>query len=122
MCGYRTKNRRIWEFKSMKIVFCSLALLISSMNVAAASITSKVTKVGCHIDRNMCFVYIEAPIQSSCSLNDNSLRWDGVNGRNVKSALAILLAAKTAGQKVTFGGVGDVCYGDYPTFKWVRNN
>lgn len=76
------------------------------MNVAAASINSNVTSAGCHIDRNMCFVYIEAPIQSSCSLNDNSLRWDGVNSKNVKSALAILLATKTAGQKVTFGGVG----------------
>ena len=93
------------------------ALVVLMISTSASAHTAKVTKVGCHIDANVCFVYLDKPITSECVHNDGSLRWDGESNTNGKAALSILLSAEATNKSVRFGLAG--CYSGFPSFRWV---
>lgn len=107
---------------SVKSLHVSIAILFSLFcaNCFGSTLTAKVSQVGCHRDINMCFVYLDQKPITSCTLNDNSLRWDGRNDPNASAILSILLSAEAQGKKVTFGGAGDTCYSNFPTFTWLH--
>ncbi len=90
------------------------ALFFSASTFAA---TSKVTKVGCHINSNICFAYLESSFPTSCARHDGSVRWDGESNTNGKAALSIFLTAKTTGKSVILGLSG--CYSGDQGFSWV---
>lgn len=100
----------------MKKFIVILFLLFLSTSSNADVHTFKIERVGCHINSNMCFAYVDGPITSSCPSNDRSFRWD-VTGPNGGSALSILLAAQAAGKRVTFDESG--CYSNYPSFAFL---
>ncbi|GIB54920.1 hypothetical protein [Vibrio cholerae] len=100
----------------MKINSLILLLLFTPF-VYSKNIVSKVKYVGCHIDTNTCFVYIESEITTSCTANDKSLRWNGESNTNGKSVLSILLSAQVSGKPITFSVKG--CYDNYPSFNWL---
>ncbi|BCL73495.1 hypothetical protein TUMSATVNIG1_54710 [Vibrio nigripulchritudo] len=106
----------------MNYLSTATILLLTSISLnanASSSVAGNVTKVGCHINSNMCFAYVDVPINTSCIHNDGSLRWDGVATINSDKVYSTLLAAQSSGKKVVFGGAGIDCYQGFPSFKWV---
>lgn len=101
-------------------VFGALILLGYSCFAAAATMTTTIDFVGCHISSNMCFLYVKDTISSTCPNKDKSFRWDGGNGPNRKEIMSIILSAQARGVPIQIGGVGDLCYKDYPSFYWIR--
>ncbi|WP_444923034.1 hypothetical protein ACJJH9_13065 [Microbulbifer sp. DLAB2-AF] len=103
----------------LKSAIFALASFLFTYDAFAGSITSTVRKVGCHIDHNHCFVYLNETIEDKANCgNNSSLRWDGSGNtsQNVQAALSILLTAKTTGQAVEFGSAGETCFGGYTSF------
>ena len=98
----------------------ALSLILFSAQSSAETLEANIEKVGCHIDKNTCFVYIDKYIPSSCPSNDRSLRWNGDNPMNGRGAVSILLSAQTTGKLVTFGV--NSCYDGFPTFQWLYMN
>ena len=104
----------------MKYKLIILSLLIGLSTFAnSATHTKKILRVGCHVDADVCFVYVEGSIASSCPHNDGSFRWDGTDS-NGKAALSILLSAHATGKTVTFSGSG--CFGSFPAFTFLIIN
>lgn len=102
-----------------KIIVCALLMGVSFL-ANSTSQTKKVLRVGCHVNSNVCFAYIEGSITSNCPSNDGSFRWDGKSDPNGKSALSILLSAHATGKTVTFGGSS--CYSNFPSFSYLMIN
>ncbi|GGK09068.1 hypothetical protein GCM10007426_41600 [Alloalcanivorax dieselolei] len=96
-------------------------LLLVCAGARAEFLEGTVDRVGCHIDKDECFVVLDSPVMdvSKCS-NDSSagLRW-GSSGEHAYAALSIIMNAKVNNMKVLFGGVGDTCFGDFLSFRWV---
>jgi hypothetical protein len=91
-------------------------------SVYADDVTSKITKIGCHINTSMCYVYLEESITSDICSSTNSLRWGSDAGFNMAALYSTLLAAHATGKKVTFGGAGEVCYRNYASFVFATIN
>jgi len=105
----------------MKYKIITLSLLFGLTFFAnSATQTKKILRVGCHVNSNICFAYVEGGITSSCPVNDGSFRWDGKLDANGKSALSILLSAHATGKTVTFGESG--CYSNFPAFTYLMIN
>ncbi len=102
------------NMKKLLTIVASGSLLISS---GVNALTAKVSRVGCHIDSNVCFVYLDKPITTDCPHNDGSVRWDGESNTNGKAALSIFLSAEAANKNLVFGLSG--CYSGFPSFSWV---
>ena len=102
-----------------KILLLSFLACLSTVAHSASQI-KKITKVGCHINTNTCFVYVEGGISSDCPVNDGSFRWNGVSDNNGNSALSILLSAHAQDKSVTFGESG--CFSGFPSFTYLTIN
>ena len=98
-------------------IFLTIFGLLFSAASSANSIQAKVVKVGCHINAETCYVYLDKPITSDCT-HKSSLRWGTDSSKNANIALSLLLAAKAANQTVEFGGIQG-CHASYPTFAFV---
>lgn len=101
----------------VKKIIISCLLLALSCIAHSANQTKKIARVGCHINSNVCFVYVEGIINTSCPVNDGSFRWDGTSDTNGKAALSILLSAHAANKSVIFGEMG--CFSNFPTFSYL---
>lgn len=101
--------------KKIAFLFILFMGIIFLGSVQAASHVGGIERVGCHVNSNMCFAYIDIPITSSCASND-SFRWD-ITSPNGSSTLSILLAAHAAGKKVEFYESG--CYMNFPSFAYL---
>lgn len=101
-----------------------IALMFFAPCSYAENITVKISKLGCHKDTSVCFAYIDLgrPIETNCTRNDGSIRWDGMSNNNAASIMAFLLASQAQDKKVTFGGAGETCFMDFPSFRWVHTN
>ncbi len=101
----------------LKVLTLVVCIFLTSF-AHSSEVTTKVLKVGCHIDKSMCFVYVDQPIPntSNCLYSD-SLRWDGVAAPNSNAILSVLLAAQVSGKSVRFGQVG--CYQNFTTFAYA---
>jgi hypothetical protein len=101
-------------FKIKCSIMISLFFYLTS--ASAAGVTVKVEKVGCHTNNNVCFVYVDKPITSTCP-SSGSLRWDISKEPSGKAILSILLTAQSTGKSVDFWVSG--CFSNYPTFSFA---
>lgn len=107
---------------NLQKIIGTLTLTTLSGLSSAVTLTTNIESVGCHITSDMCFVYVEDVIQTACANNDGTFRWDGTNGSNREEVMSILLSAQARGSSVSFGGAGDSCYQNFPSFSWVRTS
>ena len=104
--------------------YCMVIGIFLCISAKAETMIAEVSKVGCHRDSNVCFAYlrIERDIQTNCPKNDKSVRWDGTNDPNSTFIMSVLLSSQARGKRVTFGGAGESCYANFPSFRWVHSN
>ncbi|WP_299007371.1 hypothetical protein [uncultured Shewanella sp.] len=94
----------------------SVLSLLVAYSGAAFSESYEVKRVGCHINKSTCYVFVDRNPVSGCANKDRSLRWNGTS-TNAQAALSILLTAKASGKKVSFGqDNNNDCVENYPTF------
>ncbi|GAB2504041.1 hypothetical protein [Microbulbifer agarilyticus] len=109
-------KQKLWLF----ILVSGLYLVAPA--VSANQLTGKINQVGCHIEKDMCFVYIdvEIPNEASQCIKNDSLRWGPEVSNSASVAHSIMLTAMTAGKRVTFGGVDQGCFSGYSTFIYLK--
>lgn len=96
------------------------AVLFSPLSQAQTQvITSKVERIGCHIDSGACYVYVDQKIDSQCAPhNDGAFRW---LGKRHKHIIDMLLQAQQSDQTVTFYSAEE-CWNGAPVFSRIEIN
>ena len=104
----------------LKTFLIACAIFLFGAPAYASQLFANITQIGCHIDKEMCFVYVDPEVLDDTPCSDStSLRWAGKSNSNSSAAYATLLAAKTSGKRVRFGGVGETCFSGYTSFKYL---
>jgi hypothetical protein len=112
------------QFLNKKLITVGFVLLLLGMCATGFTydnLATKISKVGCHVDKTMCYVYVEAttiPNSENCE-HSTSIRWSSETFDNSSEVFSLLLTAKVSGAQVYFGNVGGSCYEDFVSFSWV---
>lgn len=95
--------------------------LLFSLKAFSESFSVNINQLGCHINSNVCFAYVDKEIPNTGNCNNNaSLRWDGNSSLNNDKTYSTLLLAFASGKTITFGQEG--CFSGYSTFSWLKIN
>ena len=85
------------------------------------TVVSKIEGVGCHLDGDGCFLYLEQDphVNPASCPQSGIIRW---NGTNANSTDMFNLVAKALEEQLTLiVYISDVtCYSDFPTIAWIR--
>ncbi len=99
------------------LVTLPLALMAVPSSAGAPSGYRNILDFGCHKNDGTCYVTIDGAAVGDITCSSNSVRWDSKNDINGKTWLALIMAAKAQGKRVSF--YIDGCYVNqpaYPTF------
>jgi hypothetical protein len=112
--------------KLKSLLFTGLTVAVTHLLPAHAydNLKTTVNALGCHVNSDMCYVYVDAssiPNAEKCS-SSTSIRWSSETFKNSDEVFSILLAAKLSGAEVTFGNVGGVCYEGFVSFSFLTVN
>ncbi|MBQ4839208.1 MULTISPECIES: hypothetical protein [Pseudoalteromonas] len=107
-----------------------LLVVLFSKITFAKQIDTQVTHVGCHVNNNICYIYIPKVNNSSAIPSSNncpsrhldSIRWDTSKIKNADAILAILLAAQATQKKVSIWVPDDSssCVSGFPTLSFAH--
>lgn len=91
--------------------------MVMWMTPSAAGTTTgyrNILDFGCHKNDGTCYVTIDGAAVGDITCTSNSVRWDSKNDVNGKTWLALIMAAKAQGKRVSF--YIDGCYASQPMF------